>query len=79
MLIAAGRGDWFTRADACAAGYTDADIHRRVTSGRWVRLTRGAYAQPVPRSRRWPRGTGRLGCTDAPRRPSTNAWPVAPS
>ncbi|MEV0802502.1 type IV toxin-antitoxin system AbiEi family antitoxin domain-containing protein [Kribbella sp. NPDC050281] len=45
MLIAAGRGDWFTRADACAAGYTDADIHRRVTAGRWIRLTRGAYAQ----------------------------------
>jgi putative AbiEi antitoxin of type IV toxin-antitoxin system len=46
MLIAASRGDWFTRADACAAGYTDADIHRRVTAGRWIRLTRGAYAQP---------------------------------
>ncbi|TCC44083.1 hypothetical protein E0H75_34995 [Kribbella capetownensis] len=46
MLIAAGRGDWFTRADANASGYTDADIHRRMTAGRWIRLTRGAYAQP---------------------------------
>ena len=48
MLTATTRGDWFTRADACAAGYSDADINKRVTSGRWVRLTRGAYAEPGP-------------------------------
>lgn len=48
QVAAAERGGWFSRRDALAAGYSDADIRRRVTTGRWVRLTRGAYAQPGP-------------------------------
>ena len=48
MLRAAERGDWFSREDALAAGYSDADIRRHVATRRWVRLTRGAYTQPGP-------------------------------
>ncbi|WP_134123557.1 type IV toxin-antitoxin system AbiEi family antitoxin domain-containing protein [Kribbella kalugense] len=40
------RGGWFSRGDAIAAGYSDADLRREVASGRWLHLTRGAYAQP---------------------------------
>ena len=43
-LVAAERGGWFDRRDALAAGYSDSDIRRQVATGRWVRLTRGAYA-----------------------------------
>jgi hypothetical protein len=48
QVMAAERGGWFFRADALAAGYSDADIRSQVTTGRWVRLTRGAYAHPGP-------------------------------
>lgn len=42
------RGGWFSRADAIAAGYSDVDLRREITSGQWLRITRGAYAQRVP-------------------------------
>ncbi|TWD73169.1 putative AbiEi antitoxin of type IV toxin-antitoxin system [Kribbella amoyensis] len=42
----AQRGGWFSRADALAAGYSDADLRAHVTDGRWVRLCRGTYAEP---------------------------------
>ncbi|MGW7682091.1 type IV toxin-antitoxin system AbiEi family antitoxin domain-containing protein [Kribbella sp. NPDC054772] len=45
-VVAARRGGWFSRRDAIEAGYSDADLRGRVASGRWVRLTRGAYADP---------------------------------
>lgn len=45
-VVAKRRGGWFTRADAIAAGYCDADLRRHVASGRWIRITRGAYAEP---------------------------------
>ncbi len=48
QVVAAERGGWFVRGDALAARYSDADIRRHVTTGRWVRLTRGAYAHPGP-------------------------------
>ena len=48
MITAARRGGWFSRADALSAGYSDVDIRSRLEAGRWVRLTRGAYAQPGP-------------------------------
>lgn len=44
--VAAKRGGWFARLDAIQAGYTDDDIGKRVRDGRWVRLCRGAYAEP---------------------------------
>ena len=47
-LLAAGRGGWFSRQDAIVAGYTDADLRREVSTGRWVRLTRGGYAIAGP-------------------------------
>ena len=47
-LVAAKRGGWFSRTDAIAAGYSDVQIRSRVASGRWVRLTRGAFAQLGP-------------------------------
>jgi hypothetical protein len=43
---AAGRGDWFDRTDALAAGYDDNQIRARVRTGQWVRLCHGAYAEP---------------------------------
>ncbi|MFI5697524.1 type IV toxin-antitoxin system AbiEi family antitoxin domain-containing protein [Kribbella sp. NPDC051586] len=46
--MAARRGGWFSRRDAIAAGYSDADLRREVVSGRWVHLTRGAYAESGP-------------------------------
>jgi len=45
---AAKRGGWFDRLDAIGAGYTDHEIGQRVKAGRWVRLCRGAYAEPGP-------------------------------
>jgi very-short-patch-repair endonuclease len=47
-VMAARRGGWFARLDAIQAGYTDDEIGRRVREGRWVRLCRGAYAEPGP-------------------------------
>ncbi|MFF0343458.1 type IV toxin-antitoxin system AbiEi family antitoxin domain-containing protein [Kribbella sp. NPDC004875] len=47
-VLAARRGGWFSRRDALAAGYSDADLRGRVASGRWLRLVRGAYADPGP-------------------------------
>ncbi|WP_130384283.1 type IV toxin-antitoxin system AbiEi family antitoxin domain-containing protein [Kribbella sp. VKM Ac-2569] len=47
-VAAAGRGGWFSRRDAIVAGYSDADLRRHVGSGRWVRITRGAYAERGP-------------------------------
>jgi hypothetical protein len=47
-VAAAGRGGWFSRRDAIVAGYSDADLRRHVASGRWVRITRGAYAEREP-------------------------------
>lgn len=47
-VAAAGRGGWFSRRDAIVAGYSDADLRRHVASGRWVRITRGAYAERGP-------------------------------
>ncbi|MEV0287179.1 type IV toxin-antitoxin system AbiEi family antitoxin domain-containing protein [Kribbella sp. NPDC050820] len=47
-VIAAARGGWFDRDDVLAAGYSDAEIRSRVAAGQWVRLTRGAYAEPSP-------------------------------
>ena len=46
QVVAAARGGWFLRGDALAAGYSDADIRSKVAIGRWVRLIRGAFAQP---------------------------------
>jgi Transcriptional regulator, AbiEi antitoxin len=43
-IIAAERGGWFSRRDAIAAGYSDADLRRYVASGLWMRITHGAYA-----------------------------------
>lgn len=43
-VVAAERGGWFSRRDAVAAGYSDADLRRYVAVGRWIRITRGAYA-----------------------------------
>jgi hypothetical protein len=45
-VVAAGRGGWFGRGDAIDAGYSDAEIAQRIRAGRWVRLCRGAYAEP---------------------------------
>src|SRR4051812_39534566 len=47
-MVAGRRGGWFSRHDAIVAGYSDADLRRYVASGRWVRITRGAYAEPGP-------------------------------
>ena len=59
---AAKRGGWFDRLDAIRAGYSDDEIGQRVRAGRWVRLCRGAYAEPGPddESRpEWDRATWR--------------------
>jgi hypothetical protein len=45
---AAKRGGWFDRLDAIRAGYSDDEIGQRIRAGRWVRLCRGAYAEPGP-------------------------------
>jgi hypothetical protein len=45
MVVTGGRGGWFCRADAMAAGYGDSEIRRRVRQGRWTRLCRDAYAE----------------------------------
>lgn len=42
---AAKRGGWFTRADAIAAGYSDAEIRTRLRQDQWVHLCQGAYAE----------------------------------
>ncbi len=49
-VIAAGRGGWFTRPDALAAGYSDSELRQRVRSGQWVRLSFNSYVDP----RAWP-------------------------
>ena len=46
--VASERGGWFARLDAIQAGYTDDEIGKRVRDGRWIRLCRGAYAEPGP-------------------------------
>ncbi|GAA1138814.1 type IV toxin-antitoxin system AbiEi family antitoxin domain-containing protein [Kribbella jejuensis] len=48
QTLAMQRGGWFTRADALVAGYSDADLRTYVASGRWIRIVRGAYAEPGP-------------------------------
>ncbi|MGC4940108.1 type IV toxin-antitoxin system AbiEi family antitoxin domain-containing protein [Kribbella sp. DT2] len=45
MVVTSGRGGWFCRADAMAAGYSDSEIRWRVRQGRWTRLCRDAYAE----------------------------------
>lgn len=47
-VVAEERGGWFTRRDALACGYTDAQIRRRVRDKRWHRLCRGAFVEPAP-------------------------------
>ncbi|WP_130386776.1 type IV toxin-antitoxin system AbiEi family antitoxin domain-containing protein [Kribbella sp. VKM Ac-2569] len=49
-VIAAGRGGWFTRSDALAAGYSDSELRQRVRSGQWIRLSFNSYVDP----RAWP-------------------------
>jgi hypothetical protein len=49
-VIAAGRGGWFTRPDALAAGYSDSELRQRVRSGQWLRLSFNSYVDP----RAWP-------------------------
>jgi hypothetical protein len=49
-VIAAGRGGWFTRPDALAAGYSDSQLRQRVRSGQWVRMSYNSYVDP----RGWP-------------------------
>jgi very-short-patch-repair endonuclease len=49
-VIAAGRGGWFTRPDALAAGYSDSQLRQRVRSGQWLRLSFNSYVDP----RAWP-------------------------
>ncbi|TDW18471.1 hypothetical protein EV650_5059 [Kribbella kalugense] len=49
-MIAAGRGGWFTRPDALAAGYSDSQLRQRVQSGQWLRLSFNSYVDP----RAWP-------------------------
>jgi very-short-patch-repair endonuclease len=49
-VIAAGRGGWFTRPDALAAGYSDSQVRQRVCSGQWLRLSFNSYVDP----RTWP-------------------------
>ncbi|WP_432885632.1 type IV toxin-antitoxin system AbiEi family antitoxin domain-containing protein [Kribbella sp. CA-245084] len=49
-VIAAGRGGWFTRPDALAAGYSDSEVRQRVRSGQWVRMGFNSYVDP----RGWP-------------------------
>jgi Transcriptional regulator, AbiEi antitoxin len=53
-LVAAGRGGWFSRRDAIVAGYSDADLRKHVASGRWMRITRGAYAECGPQAEAMP-------------------------
>ena len=48
QAISEGRGGWFSRADALAAGYTDNQIRRRVRVGGWQRICRDAYVVPQP-------------------------------
>ncbi|NIK55878.1 type IV toxin-antitoxin system AbiEi family antitoxin domain-containing protein [Kribbella shirazensis] len=43
-VMASIRGGVFTRADARACGYPDADIDALLDSGRWRRIRRGTYA-----------------------------------
>ncbi|WP_327639202.1 type IV toxin-antitoxin system AbiEi family antitoxin domain-containing protein [Kribbella sp. NBC_00482] len=45
-VIAAGRGGWFTRPDALAAGYSDSELRQRVRSGQWLRLSFNSYVDP---------------------------------
>lgn len=49
-MIAAGRGGWFTRPDALAAGYSDSELRQRVRSGQWVKMSFNSYVDP----RAWP-------------------------
>ncbi|MGZ0149528.1 type IV toxin-antitoxin system AbiEi family antitoxin domain-containing protein [Kribbella sp. WER1] len=49
-VIAAGRGGWFTRPDAAAAGYSDSEVRQRIRSGQWLRMSFNAYVDP----RAWP-------------------------
>ncbi|WP_371406421.1 hypothetical protein OHA10_12840 [Kribbella sp. NBC_00662] len=49
-VIAAGRGGWFTRPDALAAGYSDSQVRQRVQSGQWIRMSFNSYVDP----RGWP-------------------------
>ncbi|TCC23235.1 type IV toxin-antitoxin system AbiEi family antitoxin domain-containing protein [Kribbella sindirgiensis] len=49
-VIAAGRGGWFTRPDAHAAGYSDSELRQRVRSGQWLRMSFNSYVDP----RAWP-------------------------
>lgn len=44
--VAAGRGGWFSRADARDCGYTEFEIRDRLRSGRWIRLCRDGYVEP---------------------------------
>ncbi|HEU4946923.1 MAG TPA: type IV toxin-antitoxin system AbiEi family antitoxin domain-containing protein [Kribbella sp.] len=43
-VTAAAQGGVFSRRQALAAGYTQAQIRERLTDGRWRRLRRGQYA-----------------------------------
>ncbi|WP_371404733.1 hypothetical protein OHA10_03550 [Kribbella sp. NBC_00662] len=55
-----------SRRDALLAGYSDADLRREVGSGRWVRVTRGGYAErgdAVGVMPPWEQATGLHGVT----------------
>ncbi|GAA3132330.1 hypothetical protein GCM10010530_61190 [Kribbella aluminosa] len=45
-MVAAGRGGWFTRPDALAAGYSDSQIRQRVRTGQWIRMGFNSYVDP---------------------------------
>lgn len=45
-MIAAGRGGWFTRPDALAAGYSEGELRQRVDRGQWLRLSFNSYVEP---------------------------------
>lgn len=64
--LGAGTGWVWTRAQARAAGLSDAAITRRVASGRWQRLLRGAYTDGGAERSPVPRGSASVVCCGGP-------------
>ncbi|MEI8412466.1 MULTISPECIES: type IV toxin-antitoxin system AbiEi family antitoxin domain-containing protein [unclassified Kribbella] len=44
-VISDGRRGWFNRSDVLAAGYSDAELRRRLRGGQWIRLGRDAFVE----------------------------------
>ncbi|MEV0289069.1 type IV toxin-antitoxin system AbiEi family antitoxin domain-containing protein [Kribbella sp. NPDC050820] len=44
-VMAEQRRGWFKRSDVLAAGYSDAELRRRLRRGQWARLSRDAFVE----------------------------------